>query len=191
LSDLGCAFVVSAVESFSDRVLAQLNKGHTRADIYTALDILAEAGIPMRPSLLPFTPWTTVDDYLDMLEQVERLGLVDHIDPVQYSIRLLVPPGSALIQQPGAETWLGPLNAEGLTYTWQHPDPRMDALQRQVSQWVADAAQTGEDTHTTFYRIQSLAYATALGRPASPPTPAPLPSAPPGSSPKLTEAWFC
>jgi radical SAM superfamily enzyme YgiQ (UPF0313 family) len=191
LSDLGCAFVVSAVESFSDRVLAQLDKGHSRADIYTALDILAEAGIPMRPSLLPFTPWTTVDDYLDMLEQVERLGLVDHIDPVQYSIRLLVPPGSALIEQPGAETWLGSLNAGGLTYTWQHPDPRMDALQRQVSQCVASAAQAGADTRTTFYRIQSLAYAMALGRPASSPTPASLSPAPPGSSPKLTEAWFC
>lgn len=191
LSDLGCAFVVSAVESFSERVLAQLNKGHTRADIYTALDILAEAGIPMRPSLLPFTPWTTVDDYLDMLEQVERLGLIDHIDPVQYSIRLLVPPGSALIEQPGAESWLGPLNAERLTYTWQHPDPRMDALQQQVSQCVADAAQAGADTRTTFYRIQSLAYATALGRPASSPTPASLSPAPSGSSPKLTESWFC
>jgi radical SAM superfamily enzyme YgiQ (UPF0313 family) len=191
LSALGCAFVVSAVESFSDRVLAQLDKGHSRADIYTALDILAEAGIPMRPSLLPFTPWTTVDDYLDMLEQVERLGLIDHIDPVQYSIRLLVPPGSALIEQPGAEAWLGPLNAEGLTYTWQHPDPRMDTLQRQVSQWVAGAAQAGADARTTFYRVQALAYATALGRLASPPTPAPLSPAPPGSSPKLTEAWFC
>ncbi|MEJ2560980.1 MAG: hypothetical protein P8186_33130 [Anaerolineae bacterium] len=172
-------------------MLAQLDKGHSRADIYTALDILAQAGIPMRPSLLPFTPWTTVDDYLDMLEQVERLGLVDHIDPVQYSIRLLVPPGSALIEQPGAETWLGSLNAGGLTYTWQHPDPRMDALQRQVSQCVASAAQAGADTRTTFYRIQSLAYAMALGRPASSPTPASLSPAPPGSSPKLTEAWFC
>lgn len=191
LSALGCAFVVSALESFSDEVLARLDKGHTRADIDTALDILAGAGIPMRPSLLPFTPWTVLDDYLDMLEQVERLDLIDHIDPVQYSIRLLLPPGSALIEQPGAETWLGPPSPQDLTYTWQHSDPRMDTLHQEVSQLVADAATAGEDPHSTFYRIKSLAYATALGWPLSPQSPAPPSPARLGSSPRLTEAWFC
>lgn len=191
LSALGCAFVVSALESFSDEVLARLDKGHTRADIDRALDILAGAGIPMRPSLLPFTPWTVLDDYLDMLEQVERLDLIDHIDPVQYSIRLLLPPGSALIEQPGAESWLGPPSPQDLTYTWQHSDPRMDTLHQEVSQLVADAATAGEDPHSTFYRIKSLAYATALGWPLSPQSPAPPSPARPGSSPRLTEAWFC
>ena len=33
LAALGCAFIVSAVESLSDPVLAHLDKGHTRADI--------------------------------------------------------------------------------------------------------------------------------------------------------------
>ena len=32
LRDTGCLFVTSAVESIDDRVLAQLEKGHTRAD---------------------------------------------------------------------------------------------------------------------------------------------------------------
>jgi radical SAM superfamily enzyme YgiQ (UPF0313 family) len=191
LEALGCAFVVSAVESFSDRVLARLKKGHTRADVYAALSILAETGIPVRPSLVSFTPWTTMDDYLDMLEQIETLGLIDQIDPVQYSIRLLVPPGSALIHQSEADTWLGPLHPEDLTYTWGHPDPRMDALHQAVSNLVAAAAETGGDPRTTFYRAKSLAYAVALGRSVSLETPAPSLPAEPGSNPKLTEAWFC
>jgi radical SAM superfamily enzyme YgiQ (UPF0313 family) len=62
---LGCLFVVSAVESLSDTVLAHLDKGHTRADVFEALAIMRQAGIALRPSLVSFTPWTTLDDYLE------------------------------------------------------------------------------------------------------------------------------
>ncbi|MEK7276070.1 MAG: CUAEP/CCAEP-tail radical SAM protein, partial [Chloroflexota bacterium] len=91
---LGCAFVVSAFESTGDVVLAHLDKGHTRADMNEALQIVAEAGIPIRPSWVAFTPWTTLVDYCDVLEFVEANGLIDHVDPVQYAIRLLIPPHS-------------------------------------------------------------------------------------------------
>jgi hypothetical protein len=56
LAGLGCAFVVTAVESLSDRVLERLDKGHTRAEVEEALALLDAVGVPMRPSLLPFTP---------------------------------------------------------------------------------------------------------------------------------------
>jgi len=39
---LGCVFVVSAVESLSDVVLANLEKGHTAADVPLALDVLSD-----------------------------------------------------------------------------------------------------------------------------------------------------
>jgi radical SAM superfamily enzyme YgiQ (UPF0313 family) len=96
----GCAFVVSAVESLSDVVLANLEKGHTRSDVTTALDIVRGAGIALRPSFVPFTPWATLDDYLDLLDFLAAEGLIDHIDQVQLSIRLLVPPGSLLLERP-------------------------------------------------------------------------------------------
>ncbi|HZR47255.1 MAG TPA: CUAEP/CCAEP-tail radical SAM protein, partial [Candidatus Manganitrophaceae bacterium] len=59
---LGCRFIVSAVESLSDTVLTHLAKDHTRADVVEALKIARAAKIPLRPSLVPFTPWTTLDD---------------------------------------------------------------------------------------------------------------------------------
>src|SRR5438874_1763861 len=136
LAALGCAFVVSAVESLSDVVLAHLDKGHTRADVIAALDVLDRAGIPLRPSLLPFTPWATLDHYLDLLDFCEARDLLDHVDPVHFSIRLLVPPGSALLGRPDTRDWLGPLDAANFTYTWAHPDPRLDALQREVAALV-------------------------------------------------------
>src|SRR5713226_9068149 len=96
LAALGCLFIVSAVESLSDTVLGHLAKGHTRADVITALEAVRFAGITLRPTWVPFTPWTTLDDYREMLDFVERETLVDAVVPVQYSIRLLVPPGSLL-----------------------------------------------------------------------------------------------
>src|SRR5262249_21184093 len=97
LAALGCAFVVSAVESLSPPVLRRLRKGHTRADVVEALRILEGAGILMQPTFVAFTPWTTARDYLEVLDFVAAHGLVEQVAPVQYSIRLLVPPGSALL----------------------------------------------------------------------------------------------
>ena len=51
LAALGCVFVVSAVESLSDEILALLDKGHTRADVVEALAIVREAGFSLRPTV--------------------------------------------------------------------------------------------------------------------------------------------
>src|SRR5262249_57528241 len=80
----GCLFMVSAVESLSDRVLTVLEKNHTRADVEKALKIVHAAGIALRPTWVAFTPWTTLGDYLEVLEFIEENGLIDHVDPVQY-----------------------------------------------------------------------------------------------------------
>ena len=65
---LGCVFVVSAVESVSETVLRHLDKGHTRADVVEALRLTRAAGIPLRPSLVPFTPWASLDAMQTALE---------------------------------------------------------------------------------------------------------------------------
>ena len=186
LQELGCAFVVSAVESLNDVVLEKLQKGHTRADVLEALDILNDAGIPLRPSFLPFTPWASLNDYLEMLTFVEAQGLVPNVDPVQYSIRLLIPPGSPILELPDAQEWLGPLDAASFTYRWDHPDPRMDALHRRVSALVEEAARSGADIAATFQAVKALA-ADVAGLP--PPETSSCPTAP--AVPGLTEAWFC
>lgn len=187
LKSLGCAFIVSAVESLSDVVLAKLKKGHTRADVVDAVGILKQVGIPLRPSLVAFTPWTTLHDYLDMLEFVWAQGLIRHVDSVQYAIRLLVPPGSAILDLPDAGDWLGPLDSAAYTYRWNHPDPRMDRLHADVSALVEEAATSGANDATTFNAIWDLA-AQAAGVPTGYHRIS-IPSSP--IVPGLTEAWFC
>jgi len=185
----GCIFIVSAVESLSDTVLANLEKGHTRADVFTALAILREVGIALRPSLVPFTPWETLDDYLYLLDFVEAEGLIDHIAPVQYTIRLLIPPGSSLLSRPTIKPYIGPLDQKSFTYRWAHPDPRMDSLHNAVSAAVERATQNGEDGVVTFYRVRVLTDAV-LGKPRSTPF-TPHAQSDRQRPPRLAEDWFC
>jgi len=182
---LGCAFMISAVESLSETVLGNLEKGHTRADVSRALRIVREAGIAFRPTWVAFTPWTTLEDYLEMFEFVESEGLIDHVDPVQFTLRLLVPPGSALLTREAITPYLGPLDQAAFIHRWTHPDPRMDLLQREASRLV-EAAAAG-DAAATFYQLKALAYSTA----GLPPQPAPALAPDRRRPPRLTEAWFC
>jgi len=186
LRRLGCVFMISAVESLSDTVLANLEKGHTRDDVFAALRIVRDAGLAFRPTWVAFTPWTTIRDYVDMLEFVEREGLIDHVDPVQFTLRLLVPPGSWLLSKDAIKPYLGPLDQASFSYRWTHSDPRMDHLQHEASRLV-EALVKEEDPGVTFYRLRDLAYST-FGVPAPPP-PALAPDR--QRPPRLTEAWFC
>lgn len=192
LRELGCAFVLSAVESLSDTVLAHLGKGHTRADVLEALSVLDAAAIPLRLSLVAFTPWTTLGDYLDVLDFVAEHGLEDQVDPVQYAIRLLVPPGSALLDELDTARWLGPLDEAALTYRWEHPDPQMDELYQRVSAAVEAAQRRGDDVAQTFAIVRALALEAAGARvPAAAGVGAERAIAARRPVPHLTESWFC
>ena len=194
-SQLGCLFVISAVESFSENVLLHLEKGHSRQDIFKAHDVLKTVGITLRPSLVAFTPWTTLEDYAEMFDLVERHGLIDCIDPVQYSVRLLVPPGSALLTPPYTHPtpmaqFLGSLNQQKFQHTWAHPDPRMDSLQQAVTKVVENSTKAKEDPEHTFYRLWELVYDTAgLSFASLNKTMSMNPQR--VRPPRMTEPWFC
>ncbi len=185
---LGCVFAVSAVESVSETILDAIDKGHTKADIIEALKILDNAGIAMRPSLLPFTPWTTLEDYRELLTFIEEHDLIENVDPVHLSIRLLVPPGSALLDRPETAKWLGELDEEGFTYRWSNPDPRVDELQRAIAREVEQADREGREPFETFQRVKQLSWQMA-GLPLLERSPAP--STTWRRPPRLTESWFC
>jgi radical SAM superfamily enzyme YgiQ (UPF0313 family) len=184
LARCGALFVTSAVESLSDRVLERLDKGHGRADVARAFQVCGAAGLTLRPSLVPFTPWATLDDYLDLLETFEDQGWMASLDPVQLSIRLLLPPGSLLLEDP--ELRLEGLDEEALTWRWTHPDPRMDDLQRRVAATVEAGVARGADPGDLVQEVRALALAAAgrahrhVARPFAT-----------TGTPRLTESWFC
>jgi len=168
----GCVFATSAVECVDDEVLRILDKGHTAADASRAVELLRSHGIEPRPSLLPFTPWTTRDALLDLVRFVDEHDLAGSVDPVHWSIRLLLPPGSLLLDVPEIQPFLTGYDAEMLGTQWRSADPAMDALQREVAACVEDGG-------------DFAAVCAVLGAPA------PRPWTPADARSHLTESWFC
>jgi len=187
LGTLGCAFIITAVESLSDVVLARLSKGHTRADIDAVLASSRLAQVPLRPSLIPFTPWATLDDYLELTDWVMREGLADHLEPIQLAIRLLIPPGSAILwdraRSDDSAHWLRGQDDAAFGYRWEHPDPRMDTLHKEISALVED--RVDDDAAEVVQAIRTLAYRLAERD---------IPFIDPPSRrfvPRTSESWVC
>ncbi|HEV3362709.1 MAG TPA: CUAEP/CCAEP-tail radical SAM protein [Acidimicrobiia bacterium] len=187
----GCLFVVSAFETVHEETLLRLDKGHTAADAAAAVQLLRSHGIEIRPSFLPFTPWTTTDEVADIVDFVAALDLVPNVDPVQYTIRLLVPQGSLLESMLAAEGRLGPYDADRLTWTWTSEDPSVDELQTRLAALVEGAQTAGEPITQIYRRVQQAVWAAA-GRQASGFCPPLRPvNALSEGRPRLTEPWFC
>ncbi|HEX9369787.1 MAG TPA: radical SAM protein, partial [Roseiflexaceae bacterium] len=132
LRDTGCLFVTSAVEAVDDAILARFDKRHTRADFVRAAGLMRELGLALNPTFVSFTPWTTREGYVELLRVIAELDLVEHVAPIQYAIRLLIPAGSRLLELPEVRALAGPFDEAALDHPWSHPDPRMDQLHAQV-----------------------------------------------------------
>jgi radical SAM superfamily enzyme YgiQ (UPF0313 family) len=192
LAETGCAFVTSAVESIDDEVLARLEKGHTRADFERAAGLCREACLALAPTFVPFTPWTTIGGYVELLDVIEALDLVSAVPAVQLAIRLLIPSSSRLLELDDVRRLVGPFDRSTLLHPWRHPDVRVDALQREIEALVASS--TRDTRANTFARVAALARARA-GQPAA------VARAPRGFSPGrvraragipwLDEPWYC
>jgi len=186
LKAAGCLFITTAVESVDDTVLAYLDKNHTRADFERALQLCREAGIYMAPTFVPFTPWTSLEGYLELLRTLVRLRLAEALPPIQLCIRLLVPEGSYLLRLPGFRDRIASFDANLLGYPWRHADARVDALQQALQALAAQGEQEGLTRSEIFGRIWRRAHG-ALG--VAPP---PLGQADCGEPiPHLSEPWYC
>ncbi|MDE3136073.1 MAG: radical SAM protein [Acidobacteriota bacterium] len=193
LRDTGCLFVTTAVESLDDAVLARLEKGHTRADFLEVVRLFDDSGLSLHPTFIPFTPWTTLDTYADLLDTLASLDLTANVAPVQLAIRLLVPAGSRLLELEELRHVLAPFDPESLVYPWRHNDPRVDRLQREIEQIVKASQSQGRARAETFAQIERAARAAALGtgRDAMPSRPQDRPRISRAAIPYLTEPWYC
>jgi radical SAM superfamily enzyme YgiQ (UPF0313 family) len=187
LASTGCLFVTSAVESVDDAILAKLEKGHTRADFITAARLCQESGVTLVPTFVAFTPWTTLDGYIDLLALVDSVGLSMNVAPVQWGIRLLVTWASRLLELDDVKSLVGPFDARTLTYPWTHPDPRVDELQRQVMELAG--VKLTKVRNDAFAAVRELAYSTRGVSKSSRAFDLILPSR--ASIPYMDEPWYC
>jgi radical SAM superfamily enzyme YgiQ (UPF0313 family) len=182
LKQTGCALVTSAVESFDDQVLEKLAKNHTRADFLQVAGWMGEENLPLQPTFIAFTPWTTLESYRDMLRILRDQNLAGNVAPVQLALRLLVTSGSKLLDLPEIESLVGPFDFKALGYPWKHPDPAVDGLADRVFAAVAQAPR-GATRWETFAEIWRLADAGPL--------PENFELLPRAAIPYLDEPWYC
>ena len=187
LQQTGCLFVTTAVEAVDDRILALLDKGHTRADFARAVALCREAGLALCPTFVAFTPWTTRQGYRDLLDMVDDLDLVEQVAPIQLAIRLIVTAGSRLLELPEIRRLVGAFDPEALSYRWTHEDPDVDALQREVMGLVG--RQPTAPRRALFDAVRTLA-GEAAGPGRSPSRIGP-PARDRATVPYLNEPWYC
>jgi radical SAM superfamily enzyme YgiQ (UPF0313 family) len=181
----GCLFITSAVEAVDDEILRFLDKNHTSRDFDRAVALTRQAGVALAPTFVAFTPWTTLEGYIALLERLVELQLVESVPPVQLTIRLLVPEGSSLLRLTDFKEKLLAFDPALLGYPWIHPDPRVDRLQQNLQAEVARCEREGVPRREVFAAIWRMAH-EAAARPA--PELAGNLGAP---IPRLSEPWYC
>jgi radical SAM superfamily enzyme YgiQ (UPF0313 family) len=187
LRDTGCLFVISAVESVDDAILARLDKGHTREDFLRVAQTFLNLGMTLHPTFVPFTPWTTLESYIDLLHVLDEQALVENAATIQLGIRLLIPEGSRLLELEEVQSMIGPFDPQSLTYPWRHADPRVDGLSETIQGIAADADRKKESRPAAFERIWKAAhFAAELDAPGLQPAHESAQSVP-----FLSEPWYC
>lgn len=181
MAELGLVFVVSAFESTNDETLKRLDKGHTASDMAESVHLLRANAIDIRPTWLPFTPWTTMQDLVAMLQFMEQHDV--DVDPIQLTIRLLIPRGSLLLNLPPEELSVDVYDPDALGFGWEAPDPRLDDLHRRLVDLIERLegraqddileAMTGEILSAAGMNENAVRLVSGEGRP------------------RLTEPWFC
>ena len=184
LKKTGCLFITSAVESVDDRILEYLAKNHSSEDFNRVVALMREAGIAFAPTFVAFTPWITLEGYIELLQRIADLDLVENVPPVQLSIRLLIPEGSYLLQLPGFSDLIKGFDPVLLGYPWRHRDPRVDRLQSRVQSLVEQSEKLPR--REAFEHIWQMAHGVLC---------VPVPVLPKSKNqqpiPRLSEPWYC
>ncbi len=183
LRETGCLFITSAVETLDDAVLKKLDKGHARADFFAAAELMRDAGIPLAPTFIPFTPWTTRESYRDLLASLDEMDLIENTAPIQLALRLLIPPHSLLLELSDVAACLDGFDAPALLYRWRHPDAAIDLLAASAMGIVQEAQRDRLSRGEAFQRLWRLAHDKGM------------PETTPRTSrtiiPYLEEPWYC
>lgn len=179
LRENGCLFVISAVESVQDDVLARLEKHHTRADFLELLRLFRAAELTLSPTFLPFTPWTTVTGFRELLQILLDEDLVDNVAPVQLALRLLIPSGSRLLELADVKQAVLDFDPAGLVWRWKHADPAVDELAASVLRAVTEGTKAGKSRREIFGDIWDR------------PLPPDFSLLPRTVIPYMEEPWFC
>ncbi len=145
----------------------------------------------LNPTFVTFTPWTTLQGYVDLLNVIIDLDLIDNISPIQYAIRLLIPVGSRLLQLEEVQAVIEEFDEDRLCFPWTHPDPRVDRLYEAVMEIIKACQYRNESRQEIFKRVWELACDACALSAQKQWGIARLHSTSHKVIPYLSEPWFC
>ena len=157
------------MESLDDAVLLRLAKGHARADFLEVVKLFRDTGLTLSPTFIPFTPWTTLEGYRDLLETIVELDLIENVSSIQLALRLLVMNGSLLLDQ--------------VAQDWKHADPSLDALSSRLLRLIAAEQKQSRTRSQIFRKIWDAAHTRPL--------PENFDLIPRAVIPYMDEPWYC
>jgi len=183
LENSNILFVTSAFETTNDNVLRILDKRHTYNDLFKSISIAKEHSIDIRPTWMPFTPWTDPVDLVNIVSLIEDYELRETVDPIQLTIKLLVPKGSLMLKSQEFKKYMGKYDKDSFTYSWHYERRNVEYLQTLLFNYVAENEEVDSKKQyleliniiQSFTKTNIIYNKTYKYR----------------EVPKLSETWFC
>jgi radical SAM superfamily enzyme YgiQ (UPF0313 family) len=183
LKDLNMLFVISAFETTNDKVLNILRKNHTSDDLKTAVEISLDNDIDIRPTWMPFSPWTEKLDLVNIIKLIENYKLRETVDPIQLTIKLLIPKNSLILESAEIEKYLEIYDPSSFSYSWKYEFPIINKIQNSLFTYVLENESVDEYTQylglvkiiESYTNTELLLDTNYLKK----------------HVPKLSETWFC
>ena len=183
LSSLNMVFVISAFETTNDLVLSILEKNHTSNDLNNSIEISQDFGIDIRPTWMPFSPWTELNDLSNIVKLIEKYELRETVDPIQLTIKLLIPKHSLIIKKPEINKYLGNYEKNSLSFKWEYENNDVEKLQSSLFDFILNNSELNEhkqylgmvniiEKYTDTKLLTNSSYDFK-------------------NVPKLSETWFC
>ena len=183
LSSLNMVFVISAFETTNDLVLSILEKNHTSNDLNNSIEISQDFGIDIRPTWMPFSPWTELNDLSNIVKLIEKYELRETVDPIQLTIKLLIPKHSLIIKKPEINKYLGNYEKNSLSFKWKYENNDVEKLQSSLFDFILNNSEL--DDHKQYLGMVNIIEKCTDTKLLT------------NSSydfknvPKLSETWFC
>ena len=183
LSSLNMVFVISAFETTNDLVLSILEKNHTSHDLNNSIEISQDFGIDIRPTWMPFSPWTELNDLSNIVKLIEKYELRETVDPIQLTIKLLIPKHSLIIKKPEINKYLGNYEKNSLSFKWKYENNDVEKLQSSLFDFILNNSEL--DDHKQYLGMVNIIEKCTDTKLLT------------NSSydfknvPKLSETWFC
>jgi hypothetical protein len=150
--------------------------------------IFRKLGMVLHPTFVPFTPWTTLESYLDLLGVLREKKLIENVAPIQLAIRLLIPAGSRLLELTDVRQLVAPFDPAALVYHWRNPDPHVDMLGEEIEEIVAIGEKRKSSRREIFAHIWKAAHEAAGVKSEFAAQPVLVSRA---AIPYLSEPWYC